>query len=767
MVVLIFILPEFILLNPVPTTSLDIRLPETIPEEPLQGNTNNILANVPQAFTVNHGQLENHEVLFYDPGSSVWFSADGVWFELREYTEPSGQGGIRTENREWGIGNGGPGLTTDDYRLTTREYRGVVLKQEFIGANLVHPVGRERLGWNSNFFYGNDSSKWYTDVPNYAEVYYENLYDGIDLRYYSNEKGLKYDFIVHPGADIEQIKLKYVGVDKLEVDENGNLVIITRIKNLIDSGLFIYQEFMGTTQQIDGKFEIYNNFEFGYKIFQKYNKQEILFIDPSINLKYSTYLGGISSDDGLGVTVDQIGNVYLTGTTYSHDFPNTTGAFDNTLNGNSDVFVIKFNNNCSNIDYSTYIGGNNYESGFDIITNSSGEVFVTGYTDSTDFPITSGAFNTNYNGGKDDVFIFNLNPNGSTLLYSTFIGGKQNDYCMAITIDSLGNAIITGVTTSSDFPTTIGAYDTTYNLEADVFILKINQNGSKLLFSTYIGGKSDEFCYGIAVNSSNCIYVTGYTTSSDFPLSGNPYDNSFNGGQDVFILQLNLTGSNLLYSTFFGGTSNENSWQIKLDSNENIIITGETQSSNFPITVGAYNQIYNGGLRDVFILKFNKSFSMLLFSTFIGGSNIDKSFGLTIDLIGDIYITGYTRSLNFPTTQNAFDKTLNGTSDIFLTKLSSNGSKLIYSTYIGGLDTDNAQSIIIDSKCNVFLTGQTTSFDFPITNSTYDVTYNGGGDAYLLKFSFPPIFKIASFTLKKDRMIESIIYFPKFFLNNS
>ena len=241
MVVLILILPEFILLNPDPTTPADIQLPETIPEKPLPGDMNNILANVPQAFTQNRGQLENDEVRFYDQSGGVWFTDDSVWFELREYDDTRGQGGIS-------------GLDLDPMTILeppeTVEYKRVVLKQEFVGANQVQPIGKERLSWNSNFFYGNDSEKWCSDVPNYAEIYFENLYDGIDLRYYSNKKGLKYDLIVHPGANYKQIKIKFIGADGLKIDQSGNVIIKTQGKEMRDSNLFIYQEYFGNPHTI-------------------------------------------------------------------------------------------------------------------------------------------------------------------------------------------------------------------------------------------------------------------------------------------------------------------------------------------------------------------------------------------------------------------------------------------------------------------------------------------------------------------------------------
>ena len=307
MVVLLIVLPEFILLNPdlESTTPVDFQVSEAIPEKPLPGDVNNLLTSVPQVFTENRGQLENNEVRFYDQDGAIWFTDDGVWFELREYAE----------TRDQGDSNPLKGFKPPE----PMEYKRVILKQEFVGANHVQPVGRERLSWNSNFFYGNDSSKWCPGVPNYAEIWFENIYDGIDLRYYTAKSGLKYDLIVYPGAVVDQIRIKYTGSEGLEIDGFGNLIIKTPIKDIMDSELFIYQDYNGLQHTVNGKFMIYNNLEYGFEILQDYNKYEVLVIDPNVTLDYSTYIGGTNRDligAGLidssgGIAIDSTGNAFI------------------------------------------------------------------------------------------------------------------------------------------------------------------------------------------------------------------------------------------------------------------------------------------------------------------------------------------------------------------------------------------------------------------------------------------------------------------------
>ena len=348
-------------------------------------NAEQLLSNAPRAFTANRGQLVNDDVLFYDQGGAVWFSADGVWFELREYTESKGQGSdlpaknrifednIMSENpihskpsrpdpllpdsqggvrdRDLGFGNWDSELTTNNYELTTSEYRRVILKQEFIGANNVIPKGRERLGWNSNFFYGNNSSNWCTNVPNFSEIWFENLYDGIDLKYYTNEKGLKYNFIVHPGANPNKIRLRYQGAKNLAINNFCDLIIATEIEDIINGNLFIYQESAGIKHQVNGIFNLFDNFEYGFEITSDYNQKKILIIDPLI---YSTYIGGNNNEGGVGMTLDNHNNVFLTGQTSSLNFPNTTGAFDQTFHTPNDAFILKLNRNGSKLYFSTF-----------------------------------------------------------------------------------------------------------------------------------------------------------------------------------------------------------------------------------------------------------------------------------------------------------------------------------------------------------------------------------------------------------------------------
>ncbi len=731
----------------------DSRLPDNLfPKKDVK----KLLTTTNNAFTKNCGQLENDNVRFYIQGGGLWFTDDGVWFELREYAETRGRGsqirgqdGVRVTPQTHTLYN------SPNSQTHTQKYECVILKQEFVGANHVRPVGREPLDYYSNFFYGNDSSKWKIKVPSYQEIFYENLYDGIDLRYYQNNDGLKYDFIVHPGANPKQIKIKYKGASRIEIDRKGNLIITTRINEIIEFQPLVYQFNMGINKEVKGRFIKFNNFEYGFEILENYNKSKCLVIDPIVRLEYSTYIGGTNQDIGNAIAVDTMGNTYVTGHTYSSNFPTTPGTVNISYNGGMfDVFVSKLDPYGSKLIYSTYLGGSGGEIGYAIEIDLDSNIYVAGYTDSSDFPTTLGANDTSFN-GVFDVFVLKMTPRGSSIIYSTFVGGGDGDLGFGSYIDSNGNIYVVGHTYSLNFPTTLGVYDTSFSGDADGFVFKLNQNGSSLVFSTYIGGSIDDATTDITIDDSGIIYVCGWTDSLDFPISSGAYDTLFNDVIDNFVLSLNYNGSIMYYSTFIGGNNLEYPFAIKIDSQGNAYITGHTISENYPTTPGAYDRINNR--YDAFITKLNHNGSALIFSTFLGGDSRESGEDITIDFVGNVYVTGFTGSSNFPTTSYAFNKT-HQNSDGFFVKLAANGSSLLYSTYIGGNNHDYGKGITLDSKGDVYITGYTNSLNFPTTYKAFNRTLSGLYDVFILKFAFRPIINITSVSLLMNSTSIKRIY---------
>jgi fibronectin type 3 domain-containing protein len=384
--------------------------------------------------------------------------------------------------------------------------------------------------------------------------------------------------------------------------------------------------------------------------------------------------------------------------------------------------------------YSTYVGGRYDEKVWDMAVDDSGLAYLTGSTSSPDFPLSAGAYNKSIN-GLNEIFVFKLDPETSVMSYSTFIGGSYTEMGYGIALTGNGEAVITGQTSSTDFPVTPNAYSKTHKgnyYPLDVIVFKLDSSGSNLLYSTFIGGNSNEVGYDISLDSSGNAYLTGYTESTDFPTK-NGYENDYFGGDaDVFIVKLNPTGSAIVFSTYLGGNDEDVSYDILIDQQRNVYILGETQSSNFPTSIGAYDSVHSG-YYDVFVTKLNYTGLELNFSTFVGGSSWDYGDGFVLDSNGDIYVTGFTRSTNFPITSNAYDNTYELNYDAFVFKLNSSGTELLYSSFIGGNNWDLSRGIDIDSENNVYIVGNTTSSNFPTTSGAYDDEQNGIGDVFLVK----------------------------------
>ncbi len=389
--------------------------------------------------------------------------------------------------------------------------------------------------------------------------------------------------------------------------------------------------------------------------------------------------------------------------------------------------------------YSTFIGGVGYDSGHAIDIDDKDNAYITGFTRSYNFPTTPGVVSTN--GQGEDAFIAKVKSLGQSLVFSTYIGGSESDRGYDIILDDTGDIIIAGTTTSSDFPTTSNAFDTTFNSNwpiTDNFILRLNNKGTKVISSTYIGGSNTEYEPSIDMDNIGNIYMTSATASIDFPVTNGSYDQIYNGGgSDLYIVQLNGNLSKLKYSTFIGGSDTETSRDIKWSPMSYISICGSLTSTDFPVTSNAYNEDKNSKPMnlDCFLLKLNISDSNLSFSTYFGGTGNQGCKSMDIDNYGKYYITGSVSKGDFPITENAYDKTLNGGRDIFITKFLANGTDIEYSTFFGGNDSEIGISLVLDENNNIYVTGRTTSKDFPIVKGSYCTSNNGRKDGIVFRFN--------------------------------
>ncbi len=608
-----------------------------------------------------------------------------------------------------------------------------VVRMKLVGANPSPRVsGLEELPGKNNYFIGNDPSKWRTRVPHYAKVQYDEVYPGVDLVYYGNQRRLEYDLVVEPGADPRGITLSFEGVERLRIDAQGDLVLDTPGGEIRQHKPLVYQEVDGVRREIAGAYVLNGGREVGFQV-AAYDRSKPLIIDPV--LSYSTYLGDGGSDIGWGIAVDASGNAYVRGQT-SSVFPTASPIQPAHSGGTWDAFVTKLNAAGNALVYSTYLGGSGDESSLGevgIAVDSSGNAYVTGRTDSTDFPTASPIQAAN-GGGSRDAFVTKLNAAGNSLVYSTYLGGTNRDEGYGIAVDASGNAYVAGSTNSDDFPTA-SPMQPDKNLQFDVFVAKLNAAGSALVYSTYLGGSAADEGFDIAVDTSGSAYVMGSTLSPDFP-TASPIQPAHGGGiWDAFVAKLNAAGSALVYSTYLGGSGAESSLGavgIAVDSSGNAYVTGRTDSTDFP-TASPIQAAHGGGNRDAFVTKLNAAGNVLVYSTYLGGSGGDEPFGIAVDASGNAYVMGLTRSTNFPTA-NPLQATLDGISDVFVTKLNSPGNALVYSTYLGGNGSDIGYAIAVDASGNAYVTGQTGSGDFPTVNP-FQADHAGATDVFIAKIS--------------------------------
>ncbi len=630
------------------------------------------------------------------------------------------------------------------------------IRLNLIGGN-AHPqiTASSPLPGHSNYFIGNDRSQWHANVAQFARVAYRNVYPGVDMAFYGGEKQLEFDFIVAPGASASLIRLGVSGADHIASDDSGNLVLASAPGNVLLRKPVAYQEKDGARQPVDVLFVQHATRQVSF-VLGNYDHSRELVIDPSVS--YATYLGGSAEDDAYGIAIDGNGDAYVTGQTASADFPTVTGGYSTSKKAEFDAFVTKISADGSTLIYSTYVGGSGEDSGNAIAVDAAGDAFVAGGTSSSNFP-HNGGYQTTLNGSLD-AFVFELNPTGTALTYSTFLGGSSDDFASGIALHG-GNAYVVGQTFSTDFPTN-NPIQPNIAGASNGFVTELNSSGSALVYSTYLGGGTSDFAAAVAVDSSGKAYVTGATQNSSFPTTQGAFQTSCgtaancNGGlPDAFVTVYNAAGNAYVYSTFLGGEGIDQGQGIAVDASGDAYVTGLTQSSHFPLKSALYSAL--GGTQDAFVTELNPSGSALVYSTFLGGSLTDAGTSIALDGNNNVYVTGQTGSSNFPTASPT-QGTLGGANDAFVSEISPSGSQLLFSTYLGGSLNENTNqgsnlasigSIAVNSTGeNIYVAGNTASTDFPKVAA--EQSANGGGiDAFVAMYtqnSTNPDFTISATT---------------------
>jgi uncharacterized protein (TIGR03437 family) len=626
--------------------------------------------------------LSGPEAMPSPPGSLVSKALEQLALSF-EANDGQSEAGVRFLARGRGYGLF---LTSTGAVLTLgRDAQGTrpILQWRFVGTNHDPDVtGLDPLAARSNYFIGPDPAKWRTNVPRYARVWYRNLYPGVDLVYHAQRGALEYDFVVAPGASFRVIEWTIEGARRFRLDRQGDLVLEVPGGQIRQRQPVVYQETAGGRQSVKGRFVVRGRSRVGFEV-GPYDATRPLVIDPV--LEYATYVGGDGSDTTAAVAVDSAGNAYVTGHAEGN-FP-TANAFQGSPPSAWTAFVLKLNAEGTTLVYSTYLGGEASTTINGIAVNSAGNAYVTGFTTSQRFP-TVNAFQSSHGGGEFDAFVAKLDSTGSRLVYSTYVGGSQAEYANSIAVDGAGNAYVTGETRSDNFPTKnplqakrgpgtcvqVSAYPC-----PDAFVTKLDPSGSALVYSTYLGGSRTT------------------TTSTQ-------YENGLDVG-----------------------------YGITVDAAGNAYVIGQTVSADFP-TQNALQAKKAGGLdtRDAFVTKLNPAGSALVYSTYLGGTGSDYGRAITVDSSSSIYVSGYTMSTDFPTAK-PFQAAIGGgryDEDAFVAKLNPSGSALLYSTYLGGSGNDEGRGIAVDEAGNAYVTGSTSSTDFPLAQPLQSV--NGGrSDAFV------------------------------------
>jgi hypothetical protein len=669
---------------------LCVRSPNTASAEPSFGPNASIelparptgirAVDLPLRFEPNRGQWDAQvRYLARGPGFGLFFSSDGVTIALLQ------------------SGNGSRSRHEHHRRAERDVVEAARLKLSIVGARVVEPVGLDRLAGESNHLVGNDPSKWRSGLEGYTRVSYPNVLPGVDVAYYgTGQRRLEYDLIVAPRVDPSSVAIRFEGVLSIDLEPDGSALL-----HLPDGGELrqapptAYQlDASGARVTVPSGYQKRSDDTLGFSL-SNYDRSRQLVIDP---LVMSAHLSGTAKDFATGVAVDSHGNTFLVGTTASSDFP-TASAAQGTSGGSFDAFVTKLNPSGAVV-YSTYLGGSGVDFGVSVAVDGSGSAYVVGNTGSSDFPTVSPIQAAP--GSQDlvlDLFVSKLSPAGSTLLYSTYLGGSGNDRAVGIAVDGQGAAYVAGETASTDFPTTASFQPSYRGGDTDGFAAKLNAAGSALAYSTYLGGAAQDAAGGIAVDALGNAYIVGSTGSLDFPLVS-PLQGLLHGTSDAFVGKLNPAGTALAYSTYLGGNGDDFGNGVAVDSAGNVYVAGETQSSDFPTVASWQASHAPGGASDAFVSKLNAGGSALLYSTYLGGTGDDTADSVAVDIAGRANVGGTTDSTDFPLIEPLTTDQNGG----FVSRLSASGSALTYSSYLTPVS-----AVALDSTSNIYVASYTHS----------------------------------------------------------
>lgn len=625
-----------------------------------------------------------------------------------------------------------------DRRGASLRLDAATLRLEMIGARAdARITAVDELRAKTSYFLGSSRDAWKTRIPNFARVQHDDVYDGIDAVYYGNGSRLEYDLIVHPGSDPSRIAMRFRGADRVSLDREGRLHLRMGEREVIQEAPVVYQEIDGVRRSVAGRYALSGS-RVKFRI-AKYDRTRPLVIDPV--LVYSTYFGASSSEAYTRSAVDAAGNHFVATYVTANDLPLVNPM--QTHAGVGDVGLTKFSPDGQTLLFSTYFGGSSWDYPRGVATDFAGNVYITGWTESTDLPTMNPAQASLAGGSGDDLYVAKISADGQTLMYSTYWGGTDAEFgtFQGLTVDSLGQAVVVGSYSASlDFPT-VNAFQPALNGPTDGVAFKLDANGA-VIWSTYFGGSGIDNGFGVAADLLGNSYLVGNTSAPDFP-TFNALQPTLNGISDSYIIKLDPTG-NLIYSTFFGGSGADGFGNAVTDALGNLYLAGGTSSTDYPITAGAYQTACAGATcSDVVVTKLDSTGTSILYSTYIGGTGSDGAIDIDVDLLGRATILGSTISPDYPLVSavQTFCGNCPATTDAIISRLSPLGDALDFSTYFGGsIKTpasvaayETADNLSLDLAGNIYVSGTTRTINFPLLNALYTAP-NGDLDAWVAKF---------------------------------
>jgi hypothetical protein len=677
------------------------------------------MLNLPLRFEPNRGQVDDRvRFLARGPGYGLYLTTEGATLALR--------------------------------RAGARAAAPAVVSMHLAGGRRdVQPVAGELEPGVTNYLLGNDRARWKTGIEGYARVRYPAVLPGVDLVYHgSDQRQLEYDVELAPGADPKAIALVFEGVSALHVRPDGSAVLSLPRGEIVEHAPVAYQLARdGRREPVEVRYAA-RAAGLGFAV-GAYDRARPLVIDPVFG--FSTYLGGTTGGEiAWGVAVDSADNVIVAGQTESTNFPGPNPLFTNNAGG-IDGFVAKLNPSGSSLIFSTYYGGGGTDIIYGVTVDATGDIFITGDTGSSNFPVT---LSPAYAGGPTDAFVARLTSTGNGVVFSTLLGGSQDDHARAIAVDGSDNAFVAGYTGSTNFPMT-QALQGVNRGGWDVFVTKLNLTGARV-YSTYIGGSQNDSAYGLAVDPMGEAIVTGSTSSINTPgcsgcvnfptAAAFQHSGAGFGTTDAFVSKLNASGSAFVYSTYLGGSASEYGAAVATDSSGNAYVAGNTSSPDFPTASPLQATLGSATAQNAFVTELNPAGSAPVFSTYLGGNNLDVAQAIALRPGSQIFVAGWTGSIAFPVV-SPLQATLKGINNAFVTALKPAGNGFVYSTYLGGTNQDSAYGLAVDSGGNAVVVGSTSSTDFPKA-SALQPAMGGTGDAFVTKIvtTSPPVVPATSRT---------------------